>query len=237
MQVDYMTPIYLEDSYLRELDARVLKNEGDYVVLDKTIFYPLGGGQPSDTGTIDGTRVKEVRKKGPETRHYVEKPLPSDAKDVHLVLDWEPRYARMRMHTAQHLLSAIVLDDYKASTAGNQIHEDRSRIDFNPWRPEGNEMQDVAKKFNKYVSDKLPVNTYVTTREKVMQEIDEARRNLFNRVPAFVKDIRVIEIQGVDKCPCAGTHVKNTSEIGELELLGTRSKGADTTRVEYALKK
>lgn len=228
--------IYLENSYLKEFDARVLSNNGEYLVLDKTAFYPLGGGQPTDTGTLNSIRVKEVRKKGSEAWHYLETPLPQDTVEVHGVLDWEPRYARMRMHTAQHLLSAIVLDDYKAPTAGNQIHEEHSRIDFHPWRPMEEELAKVKQKFDGYIKQSIPVKIYITTRDKVMEEIDPLRRNLFSRVPAFVKDIRVVEIESVDKCPCAGTHVANTSEIGKLEITRTLSKGANNTRVEYTLK-
>jgi len=229
--------IYLNDSYAREFDARVTKNMGEYVVLDRTAFYPKGGGQPTDTGFLNDIRVTHVQKKEDEVRHFLETPLSGSTKEVHGVIDWEPRYARMRMHTAQHLVSAIVLDDYKATTAGNQIHEDRSRIDFKPWRPSQEELKLVKQKFDEYVEKAIPVKTYFTTRERVMEEIDPLRRNLFSRVPAFVKDIRVVEIEGVDKCPCAGTHVKNTNELGELVVIETKSKGAETTRLEYTLKK
>lgn len=229
--------IYLKDNYAKEFDARILENTGAYLVLDRTAFYPEGGGQPTDTGTLNGVRVKQVLKKGADAWHYVEKPLPPDATEVHGVLDWQPRYARMRMHTAQHLLSAIVLDAFSASTAGNQIHEDRSRIDFHPWSPTEEDVEKVKRKFNEYVRQAIPVEVYITTRDKVMEEIDPKRRNLFSRVPPIVKDIRVIEIIGVDKCPCAGTHVANTREIGELDAVKAIRKGADTTRVEYTLKR
>lgn len=224
---------YLEDSYMKKMESRILKNK-EYVVLDKTIFYPEGGGQPSDTGTINGVKVIKARKKGSEVRHYTEKPL-EETEQAKLEIDWKPRYARMRMHTAQHLLSAIVLDDYKATTAGNQIHEDHSRIDFKPFTPGDEVIENIVQKFNEYVEQGIPVNNYITIREKVMEDIDPLRRNLFNRVPAFVKDIRVIEIEGIDKCPCAGTHVQNTKEIGKLKIIKRISKGKDTTRIEYRL--
>jgi misacylated tRNA(Ala) deacylase len=142
--------LYMKDSesnYIREFDATVTsagEESGEesgkvsgrkYIVLDRSVFYPAGGGQESDTGTVrwEGgiARVREVRKKG-DVRHFLEGALPAAGTNVHGTIDWERRYAHMRMHTAQHVISGVVYDMFKARTVGNQIHADKSRVDFAP---------------------------------------------------------------------------------------------------------
>lgn len=225
--------LYMKDCYLKEFDAKVVGSGDGYVVLDKTAFYPEGGGQPTDTGTLNSIRVKEVRKKDGEVRHYVDGQLDGN---VHGVLDWDRRYTHMRMHTAQHLLSAIALDKWGCETVGNQIHADHSRMDFALDNIDEEMKQYLTTEFDKFVDEKRDVKIYITGRDEVIASVDPRRRKLFERVPSFVKEVRVIDIEGIDKCPCAGTHVGNTGEIGHITITEVQNKGKGKTRLVFELK-
>lgn len=231
--------LFMKDCCLKEASARVLESGEKFVLLDKTVFYPEGGGQPSDSGQItwkgNASRVVKVEKDSGEIRHFLEGALPEKGEAVEIKLDWEKRYKYMRMHSAQHLLSAIVLDLYGASTAGNQIEEKFSRIDFQPIKFSKEMLEEVKKRFNEAVEQGLPVKLGFSSREKVLEEVDDKRRRLFSRVPESVKEVRVVEIQGMDKCPCAGTHIANTSEIGRINITRIENKGKETERIYFEL--
>jgi len=231
--------LFMKDCYLKEFDAVVLQRGNDsgkdYVVLNKTAFYPEGGGQPSDTGTLNGIRILSVRKDSGVVKHFTERPV--EGTKAKGMIDWEKRYAFMRMHTAQHILSAIVLDLWGSSTAGNQIEIDYSRIDFEPLKPTKDFIEIVTRKFNDIIDDQVPVKIYFTTRDAVLSTIDERRRRLFSRLPEYIRDIRIVETEGVDKVPCGGTHISNTREIGYINITKLDNKGKDTVRVKFGLEK
>ncbi len=231
--------LYMRDCYLREFEARVIQRGEDsgraFVVLDRTAFYPLGGGQNSDTGTLNDIRVTSVQKDAGVVKHFTETPVHETL--VRGTIDWEKRHTFMRMHTAQHVLSAIVLDLWGSSTAGNQIELDYSRIDFNPITPPTDFIEIITRKFNEVVDRVLPVKIYFTTRDDVLKNIDERRRHLFARLPETIKDIRIVEVEGVDKVPCGGTHVANTEEIGHIRITRLDNKGKETWRVRFELDK
>jgi Ser-tRNA(Ala) deacylase AlaX len=231
--------LYMKDCYLKEFEAKVLQRGNDngkeFVVLDRTAFYPLGGGQPSDRGTINGIPVSLVQKDSGVVKHFLERPIESEK--VKGVIDWNTRHVYMRMHTAQHVLSAIILDLWGSSTAGNQIELDYSRIDFHPLTPPTDFIDVVTDKFNEIVDQAKPVKIYFTTRDAVLKSIDERRRHLFARLPETVKDIRIIEVEGIDKVPCGGTHASNTREIGHIKITKLENKGKDTWRVRFELER
>lgn len=222
-------------NYIREFDAKITKRGETYVVLDRTAFYALGGGQPSDTGSLrwDGgeTRVTEVLKKG-EIRHFVDEVPQVD--EVQGVLDWDLRYAHMRMHTSQHVLSSVVYRTFKARTAGNQVHADHSRVDFQPIKFEDEDLRKVEQGCNEIIGRGVPVHIYEETRPVLEEKMTE-QRYILNMIPKSIPKLRVIDILGVDICPCAGTHVKNTSELGKVHILERRSKGKDIDRIVYEL--
>src|SRR5881628_621740 len=197
--------------YLREFDACVIERGPDHVVLDETAFYAEGGGQPYDTGFLrwDGgeAKVLRVQKEKGVIRHTVDR-MPA-ADEVHGTIDWERRYAHMRMHTSQHLMSGLVFRIFAARTVGNQIHADRSRTDFQP--------------ANFSAEDRIVV-------EKRIED-----RALMDLIPQSIRRLRIIEVGTADYCPCGGTHVRNVREIGRVHVLGKRSKGKETDRVEYEL--
>ncbi|MFH1236882.1 MAG: alanyl-tRNA editing protein [Candidatus Aenigmatarchaeota archaeon] len=231
--------LYMRDCYLKEFEARVVQRGEDggrhFVVLDKTAFYPLGGGQNSDTGTLNGIRVTSVQKDAGVVKHFTEAPVHETL--VKGAIDWDKRHTFMRMHTAQHLLSAIVLDLWGSSTAGNQIELEYSRIDFTPLTPPTDFIDVLTTRFNQAVDSALPVKIYFTGREEVLKSVDERRRRLFARLPEAIKEIRIVDIDGVDKVPCGGTHVANTGEIGHMKITKVDNKGKDTIRVRFELEK
>ena len=230
----------IEGNYLREFNARVTKIKKDYVLLDQTAFYPIGGGQPSDTGYLmwddEKVVVKEVIKKGDSVKHIIEGEKPPVGTKVQGVIDWDRRYSHMKMHTAQHILSGIVFDNFNARTVGNQIHADYSRVDFYPVKFSDEDLENITQKFNDIISKNLPVKIYEEERESLEKRVDQQRSNL-DLLPKFITRLRIVEIEGFDVCPCAGTHVRNTNEIPELDKIKRDTKGRDRDRIIYSLSK
>jgi misacylated tRNA(Ala) deacylase len=235
--------LYLEDleyGYHRRFDATVTAVDGASVVLDRTLFYPLGGGQHWDTGTLSGpngtVEVQEVRGRG-AVQHTLQGEHQLEVGDeVRGTIDWETRYARMRMHTAQHLVSGLVYDLFDGvRTVGNQIHADRSRIDFNPISFDEAMLERLISTTNQRIDEGLAVTESVMTREAINAIMPPDRTNM-DLLPESVKQLRVIQIgDRLDMCPCAGTHVTNLAEIGHVEFLGKKSKGKGTQRFSYRL--
>lgn len=228
----------IDGNYIKDFSAKVIKNKDDYIILDRTAFYPIGGGQPSDTGFIEWDNKKseiiEVIKKGDAIKHIINGEKPSVEIQVHATIDWDKRYKHMKMHTAQHIISGIVFDDYKARTVGNQIHADYSRVDFYPVKFSEKDLGDIVKKFNDIVSMNLPVKIYEEERTSLEKRVDFQRSNL-DLLPKFISKLRIVEIQNFDICPCAGTHVNNTSEIPHIKEISRETKGKDTDRIIYSL--
>jgi misacylated tRNA(Ala) deacylase len=233
--------LYLPDEeYRREFDARVVAvDESDRtVVLDRTLFYKEGGGQPPDHGSLswDGGEacVVDVRKDHGEIRHTVEGDLPEENMTVHGDLDWERRHAHMRYHTAQHVVSKVVLEEYGASTAGNQIYDDHARIDFEPADFDESDLRDIEERANALIERELPVRKENRSRAALEDETPDGRTNL-DLIPEEVDPLRAVSIGDIDVCPCGGTHVDSLGELGELEITERTSKGADTERIEFVL--
>ncbi len=230
----------IEGNYIKEFNATVTKNKKDYVCLDQTAFYPIGGGQPSDIGMlkwndIDST-VKQVIKKGDTVQHIIQGEKPSVGTKVHAILDWDRRYNHMKMHSAQHIISGIIFDDYNARTVGNQIHAEYSRVDFHPARFTDEDLEKIVIKFNNIITKNLPIKIYEEARTSLEKRVDQQRAHL-DLLPKFITKLRIVEIEGFDVCPCAGTHVKNTSEIPQIDKIKKETKGKDKCRIIYSLSK
>ena len=229
----------IEGNYIKEFDATVTKNKKDYVCLDKTTFYPRGGGQPSDIGFLKWddkkSEIKEVIKKGDTIKHIVKGEKPPVGTKVHGVINWNRRYNHMKMHTAQHIISGIIFDEYNARTVGNQIHADYSRVDFHPAKFSEEDLKKIVTQFNGIISKNLPVKIYEEERTSLEKRVDQQRSNL-DLLPKFISMLRIVEIEGFDICPCAGTHVKSTSEIPPIKEIKRDTKGKDTDRIIYSLK-
>ncbi len=221
--------------YAREFDARILERGPDFVVLDQTLFYAEGGGQPNDTGALrwEGgeAHVLRVTKEKGVVKHHVDR-MPA-AEEVHGVVDWDRRYKHMRMHTSQHLMSGLVLRTYGARTVGNQIHMDYSRVDFQPANFTPEDLKRIEDDCNRVIASSQDVRIFEEDRVVVQNKIED--RALLDLIPQSVRRLRIIEIGSADYCPCGGTHLKNVSEIGTVHILEKRSKGKETDRIVYEL--
>ena len=239
--VKFMTEIIympdIESNYIKDFKAIVMNSGKDHVVLDRTAFYPEGGGQPSDTGKItwDGgeAEVVKVEKKG-KIIHRLEGTIPEDDMEVKGEIDWERRYNHMKIHTAQHLFSAVVYDLFKGETVGNQIYTDYSRVDFEPVDLSERDLEQIEDEVNVLIQEAHPVSIYTERRVVLEDEIEEGRVNL-SLFPKSIKELRVIDIDGYDICPCAGTHVRNTQEIGGIKITDKKNKGKNKQRIYYEL--
>lgn len=230
----------IEAGYFQNFSAVITRVEAEHVVLDRTLFYPLGGGQNWDVGHIEGpngeVEVTEVRGREDVLHTVGEDHQLSVGDEVCGTVDWERRHAHMRMHTAQHLVSGLVYEMFDgARTVGNQIHSDRSRIDFNPISFDEAMLNQLVERTNEIIQQDLAVTDTIMTREQVNEIMPSERTNM-DLLPASVRELRVVQIDdGFDLCPCAGTHVQRLGEIGDIQILGKKSKGKGTQRVSYNL--
>jgi len=234
----YLTSI--EAAYEKEFVARVTKVEENKIALDRTLFYPLGGGQNWDLGVLNGPNgeltVTEVRGRD-IIEHTVDDVLELQVGDeVTGLIDFDRRYAHMKMHTAQHLVSGIAYELFDGvRTVGNQIHTDRSRIDFHPIQFTEEMLMQLQTEVNGKIKQALDVTDSQMTRDEINAIMPQERTNM-DLLPTFINDLRVVTIgDQQDMCPCAGTHVRNISEIGEIEFTGKKSKGKGKQRVSTSL--
>ncbi|HEV2284343.1 MAG TPA: alanyl-tRNA editing protein [bacterium] len=229
--------LYLQDSYLREADA-VVRSAGDgSVVLDRTVFYPGGGGQPSDTGTLrwgDGERrVTEMRRDGDTVLHVLDGPPPAPGAAVCAVLDWDRRYAIMRYHSALHVLVGAVYRLFNAKVTGGAIYPDRARMDFSLEDLNKDRVGEIERETNRVLAEDRPIVVrFVTHEEFARSDLVRLARDL---VPRDVDRIRVIEIDGYDAQADGGTHVARTGEVGVLRIVKTENKGKANRRLEIQL--
>jgi misacylated tRNA(Ala) deacylase len=227
--------LFQQDAYLRRCTARVVESGADGVVLDRTVFYPLGGGQPGDTGELrsgDGRawRVLDARKgEGGRILHQVSGDVapPAVGETVEAEIDWERRYAHMRMHTCLHLLGSVL----RFGVTGGQIAADKGRLDFDT--QEEIDGPRVAELINALVAaDRCVQSRWITDEELDRQP--ELVRTMSVQPPRGTGRIRLLDIPGVDLQPCGGTHVAATGEIGRVVVTRVENKGRRNKRVYVA---
>jgi len=230
--------LYLNDSYLRECNAHVVSvKNGKYIVLDQTVFYPKGGGQPWDTGKmVKGNEVYNVVYVGKfsgEISHEIDRAGLKEGDRVHCVLNWERRYKLMRSHTAAHTLASLLCTETGALITGNQLEEDKVRFDFNLKEYSREILRRFIDKANELLGKDIPVKWYEIPREEALKipNVSKMAKALFPDVPK----LRIVEIVGVDKQADGGTHVKNLKEVGQIELLKTENKGKNNRRLYFKL--
>ncbi|MFH1443271.1 MAG: alanyl-tRNA editing protein [Candidatus Micrarchaeota archaeon] len=232
--------LFSNDCYLKEFDAHVVYSQNDLIELDRTAFYYTSGGQPNDAGKIisDGSEYSVIdvfrEKATGKILHKLDKPYSSSTNEVHGIIDWERRYKHMRHHTALHLLSKVVLDEFGNFVTSSQIYEDRARIDFDADSMPPEKIKLIEEKTNLAIKANYPVSITFLPREDALKNGDLIRTAV-NLVPESVKRVRVIRVEGFDMQACGGTHVKNTGEIGNLKIIKTESKGKQRKRIEIAL--
>jgi len=232
--------LFLGDSYVRQFEARVVELSGREVILDRTAFYPGGGGQPPDKGTLGigpvRASVVDARREGGEVVHVLDNPIPDTVRDLKGELDWKRRYAHMRHHTALHVLSGVIWRNFEAKVTGGQMRVERARMDFSfPGEWTTDVVGEIERLTNEALSEGRPVKIYELPREEALKNPDLIRTQA-NLVPERVRVIRIVEIEGLDTQADGGTHVANTSEIGQLEITGHKSKGRQNKRIEFVLR-
>lgn len=228
-------PLYMDNCYLKEWDAKVIKAEDNRIILDQTAFYPRSGGVECDKGFIiqNGKKVpvKEVIKQGNEIIHILEDKI--ERGDVHCSIDWERRYRLMRMHTAAHVLSAVLYKEENALITGNKIDVNKSRIDFNLKEFNKERILELVNKANQLIEEKRNVKIYYLPRDKAMEI--EGIVKLASKLPPSIEKLRIVEIEGIDIQADGGCHVKNTQEIGKIVFLKAENKGKGNRRIYFTV--
>lgn len=230
--------LYLVDSYLKEADAKVVSvKDGKYVVLDRTIFYPNGGGQPFDCGKIvragEDFGVVYVGKFSGEISHEVDHVGLQPGDKVHLVLNWDRRYKLMRSHTAAHVVASLLNQGTGALITGNQLDVEHIRFDFSLETFDRQVLEEYLKKANKLFGTDVPVKWYELPREEAMKIPGVVK--MAGAFPPDIPLLRIVEIVGVDKQADGGTHVRNLREVGQVQLLKTENKGKNNRRIYFKL--
>lgn len=232
--------LYQTDSYLREFTATVEAVEGQNVALDRTAFYPGGGGQPCDLGTLAGPGaatwpVVKVQKSGATVWHTVEGEPPAVGTPVTGRLDWERRYGLMRLHTALHILCGVIYHEYGALvTGGNMEPNGRARMDFEFERMQADLVHEIEAKVNAEVAAARPIRVAILPREEAFQ-IPDLIRTKINLLPEGIREVRTVAIEGLDLQADGGTHVANTREVGPIRIVDYMSKGKINKRLIIAL--
>lgn len=230
--------LYQTDSYLSSFDATItgLDEETHGIILDRTAFYPGGGGQPSDNGQItiagDIFIVKRARKSGDDVIHILEgqDTLPVVGTPVQGQIDWERRYQLMRTHTAMHILCGVIFRDYGASVTGGDMDPLKGRMDFEFETMHKDLVEAIQKAINQEVANARLVRVDILPREEAFQ-IPDLIRTKINLLPEGIQQVRVVEIVGLDSQADGGTHVKNTSEVGHIRVTDYKSKGRINKRI------
>ena len=225
--------LYLEDSYLKAFQATVLGHDMDRngVLLDRSAFYPGGGGQQPDRGALwIGKREYRVSTVRRGSLHIIEGELPPLDSCVRGVVDWKRRYQIMRTHTAMHILCGVVWRDHQASVTGGNMDVLGGRMDFEFERLQPEVIEEIQANINVEVDAARPVRTRILPRDEAFL-IPDLIRTKINLLPASIKEVRTVEIVGLDLQADGGTHVANTSEVGQIAITKYKSKGGINKRL------
>jgi misacylated tRNA(Ala) deacylase len=226
--------LYLRDAYSEEFDGTVVAVEEDRVALAATGFYVTGGGQPHDTGTLGAARVVEVTKDGAVAWHRLEGAMPAVGERLYGVIDWPRRHALMRTHTALHILCGVIWNEYAKAVTGGNMEPLAARMDFefDPL-PEGFAAT-IEERVNEEIRrDRAVVVSFLRPDEVLADE--DLIRTKTNLVPEHVREVRVVDIVGLDRQADGGTHVRSTAEVGRVRVVKTESKGKGNKRVRIVV--
>ncbi len=230
--------LYVDDAYAREFAAAVVEQVDGGVVLDRTAFYPGGGGQPCDVGElVEGDRrwtVTAVKKVNGQPVHFIEGELPDVGASVTGQLDWDRRYKLMRTHTAMHILCGVVWRDYGAQVTGGNMQPGEGRMDFEFETMRQELVADIEDAINKEVDAERDVTVRVLPREDAFA-IPDLIRTKINLLPEGISEVRTVELEGLDLQADGGTHVANTREVGRIRVVNYKSKGKINKRIYVEL--
>jgi misacylated tRNA(Ala) deacylase len=223
-------PLYLRDAYLVSFTGTVVGVDDQAIALDRTAFYPTGGGQPHDTGTLEGLQVTDVRKAGGLVWHTVDGTPPAVGTAVAGEVDWERRHALMRTHTALHVLCGVIWNEWRVPVTGGNMGPLSARMDFefDPL-PEGFGPRVEELVNAELAADRAIEVSFVPRADAVLD--DDLIRTKISLVPDSVPEIRVVDIVGLDKQADGGTHVRSTAEVGRIRVTKTESKGKGNKRI------
>jgi len=230
--------LYQTDSYLREFSAVVTAVDAETraVVLERSAFYPGGGGQPCDFGTLEVNSivypVEKVKKMGDDVLHFLggSEPLPVPGSASHGTLDWVRRFQLMRTHSAMHILCGTVFRDYGAKVTGGDMDPLKGRMDFEFETMRGELVREIEVAVNHEVAQAREIRVKILPREEAFQ-IPDLIRTKINLLPEGILQVRTVEIVGLDLQADGGTHVANTSEVGRIKVVDYKSKGAINKRI------
>jgi misacylated tRNA(Ala) deacylase len=232
------TKIYMEDSYIKEFVATVVEvRDEKFIILDKTAFYPLGGGQPNDTGLLkrgeEEFKVINVTKSEELVLHEVDRAGLVAGDEILGIIDWDKRYSYMKSHTAAHVISTIINRETGALITGNQLGENKFRVDFNLENFDKELFLKLIDVANNELKKSREVKNYYLAKEDAMKIPGIVK--LAGVLPPDVATLRIVEIEDLDIQADGGTHVKNTSEIGTLKFESAENKGKGRKRVTIVL--
>jgi misacylated tRNA(Ala) deacylase len=236
------TLLYQTDSYLKEFNALVTAVDENIrtIVLDRSAFYPGGGGQLCDTGFLSldefTWEVTRVRKGAAGVEHYLggSDPLPASGVTLHGLINWERRYQLMRTHTALHILCGVVFRDYGALVTGGDMEPLKGRMDFEFESLTKELVQKIEEAVNREVNKASPIKVQILPRQQAF-EIPDLIRTKINLLPPDIQEVRVVELVGLDLQADGGTHVHNTSEVGLIKIVDYKSKGKINKRLYMEL--
>jgi misacylated tRNA(Ala) deacylase len=232
--------IYSTDAYAGTMDATVLEVDRDdgRLLLDRTVFYPGGGGQPHDSGDLvvgeDRLSVVRVTQDSSGVWHWVDGGLPAAGTGLRGEVAWERRYRLMRTHTAMHALCGVVWSKYRSPVTGGNMKPGEGRLDFElpDWDPD--DKAPLEAELNSQIQRRLPVEVGFLPREEADQDPSLIRTKI-NLLPASLTEVRIIDIVGLDRQADGGTHVDSTEEVGQVRIKKIESKGKGFRRIRLSL--
>jgi misacylated tRNA(Ala) deacylase len=232
--------LYLYDSYLKDFEAEVQHVTRSQIILDQTAFHPRTGGVAYDTGYLTKRNMKyevvgaEINKETKEIIHLLDEEADLNQGDlVKGILDWERRYRLMRLHTAAHLIAATMYQHYNALITGGQVDYKHAKLDFNLPKTNREIFEAAVEKANKEANKNVQLKIYFLTREEALKVPGVVK--LAERMPPKEKELRIVEIPGIDIQADGGPHVKNTKEIGKILLIKIENKGKNKRRIYFSV--
>jgi len=227
-----------EDSYLQEFEGTVTDVTDSGVVLDRTSFYPGGGGQPCDTGVIEwdgeSSQIYQVSRSEGKLVHKVNGLIPDLGNSVKGKIDWIKRYQLMRTHTALHILCGVVWRDFGAQVTGGNMTPLQARMDFELKEMSSGFASDIEILINQEVTAERDIKISNLPREEAFKIPDLIRMKI-NKLPPAISEVRIVDISGLDLQADGGTHVRNTREVGKIRVVGHESKGRINKRLRIAV--
>jgi Ser-tRNA(Ala) deacylase AlaX len=231
--------LYLDDAYMTSLTAAVEEIVPEGLVLDRTILYPGGGGQDCDTGILEFNgntyEIAGMKRTSGKVVHLAASDAIQEGDNVTLALDWDRRYAMMKYHTSLHLLAYCAHADFGASITGNQISEEKARIDLGLDELDAEMTERLIRETNELIAKDLRVDTRAVARQEAKRLVDPTKTRL-DMLPSAIRSVRIVGIGDIDFDACGGTHVRSTGEIGAIEATKTINKGKGRKRMEIRLR-